>query len=230
MTRAALVLATAGLVALAGPARSDPSFTVPAPSATAADKTAPEKSAPPPSAPDALDQAVPEPAAPSAVAPPPAASQTASPQPAPPQNEAPGRPAEDGRYSFHRVGDNFVRLDTQTGQVSQCGWSATGWSCQAAADERAALDGEIARLQRENIELKKSLLSRGLPLPGGMVAEAPSQPPPVPPAKVPDPAPNKEPKGPSSADIDRAIAFMKHVWQRLVDLMVDLQRDIQRKS
>lgn len=237
MTRAALALAIAGLVALAGPAESDPSFTVPAPSATAPGKTAPENQAASPSAPDALDQAVPEPAAPPAatpippkVAPPPAGSQTASSQPAPPQNEAPGRPAEDGRYSFHRVGDNFVRLDTQTGQVSQCGWSATGWSCQAAADERAALDSEIARLQRENIELKKSLLSRGLPLPGGMVAEAPSQPPPVPPAKVPDPAPNKEPKGPSSADIDRAIAFMKHVWQRLVDLMVDLQRDIQRKS
>jgi hypothetical protein len=239
MTRAALVLATAGLVALAEPAGSDPSFTVPVPSATAPDKTAPENSAASPAAPDALDQAVPGPAAPPAaapmppqVAPPPAASQTASPQPAAPQNEAPGRPAaaEDGRYSFHRIGDNFVRLDTHTGQVAQCGWNATGWSCQAAADERAALDGEIARLQRENIELKKSLLSRGLPLPGGMVAEVPSQPPPVPPATIPDTAPNKQPKGPSNADIDRAIAFMKHVWQRLVDLMIDLQRDIQRKS
>jgi hypothetical protein len=49
----------------------------------------------------------------------------------------------------------------------------------------------------------------------------------VPPAKIPETAPNKEP---NSAEVNRAIAFVKHVWRRLVDLMVDLQRDIQRKG
>ncbi len=137
---------------------------------------------------------------------------------------------EGGRYSFHRVGDDFVRLDTQTGQVAQCGWAATGWSCQAAADERAALDSEIARLQRENAELKKSLLSHGLELPGGAVAEAPSQPPPVPPANVPDPTPNKDAEGAERCRSRPRPRLVKHVWRRLVDMMVDLQRDIQTKS
>ena len=145
------------------------------------------------------------------------------------QNESAPPPApDDGRYSFHRIGDGFVRLDSRTGQLAQCGWAATGWSCKMVPDERAALESEIGRLQRDNAELKKSLLSHGLELPSGIVAEAPVAPP-VPPANVPDPS-AKEPKMPSDAELDRAFAFMKNVWRRLVDMMVDLQRDMQKKS
>lgn len=146
----------------------------------------------------------------------------------PPAESTPAPAIDDGRYTFHRIGESFVRLDSRTGQVAQCGWAATGWSCKMVADERAALESEIARLQRDNAELKKSLLSRGLELPGGAVAEAPSAAP-VPPANVPDPS-AKEPKMPSDLELDRAFAFMKNVWRRLVDMMVDLQRDMQKKS
>ena len=132
---------------------------------------------------------------------------------------------DDSRFSFHRMGDGFVRLDSRTGQLAQCGWAATGWSCKMVPEERAALESEIGRLQRDNAELKKSLLSRGIELPSGIVAQAG----PVPPANVPD-ASAKEPKMPSDAELDRAFSFMKSVWRRLVDMMVDLQRDIQKKS
>lgn len=153
--------------------------------------------------------------------------------------------AEEGRYTFHRMGDGFVRLNERTGQLAQCGWGPNGWSCKLVPDERAALESEITRLQRENAELKKSLLSRGIELPAGVVASAPVAPPagsapdasasaPVPPAAIPDPSkpdPSaQEPKLPSDAELDRAFNFMKKVWRRLVDLMADLQRDIQRKS
>lgn len=129
--------------------------------------------------------------------------------------------AEEHRYSFHRVRDDVLRLDSRTGEVTQCGWNATGWSCKAVPDERAALDSEIARLQRENAALKQSLLTRGLDLPGGIKPDAPA-------AKAPEAAP--APKSPNAADLDRAIAFVKDVWRRLVEMMVELQRDIQRKS
>jgi hypothetical protein len=143
----------------------------------------------------------------------------------PSQSPAQGFPAtatEDSRYSFHRIRDSFVRLDTRTGQVAQCGWSASGWSCSAAPDERAALENEIARLQRENVALKQSLLSRGIELPGGVKAD----PPPI--AKAPESEPSL--KLPTEADLDRAVAFMKDIWRRLVEMMVELQRDIQRKG
>jgi hypothetical protein len=147
---------------------------------------------------------------------------------------APGIPApatvDDGRYSFHRMGEGFIRLDSRTGELAQCGWAATGWACRAVPDERAALDQEMARLQRENGALKKALLNHGIDLPSGIVAEAPPQSGPVPPEKVPDTSRNANPKGPSDADLDRAIAFMKDVWRKLVDMMNDLQRDIQKKT
>ena len=151
-------------------------------------------------------------------------------EPSPPQGvPAPG--TDDSRYSFHRMGEGFVRLDSQTGQVALCGWSTPGWSCKLVPDERVALESEIGRLQRDNAALKKSLLSRGIELPAGVVAEAPAAGP-LPPANVPDPSakPPSEPKMPSEADLDRALAFMKHVWRRLVDMMNDLQRDIQKKG
>jgi hypothetical protein len=148
-----------------------------------------------------------------------------------PAQDAPAPGADDGRYSFHRIGEGFVRLDSRTGQVAQCGWGTPGWSCKLVPDERGALESEIARLQRDNAALKKSLLSRGIELPTGVVAEAPAAGP-IPPGNVPDPSvkPPSDPKMPSDAELDRAFAFMKNVWRRLVDMMSDLQRDIQKKG
>ena len=151
----------------------------------------------------------------------PALGQAQNPSEAPRQGP-PAPAAEDSRYTFHRIGEGFVRLDGRTGQVAQCGWSAAGWSCSAVPDERTALESEIARLQQENVALKQSLLSRGIGLPGGVKAD----PPPI--AKAPESEPSL--KLPSEAEIDRAMAFMKNVWRRLVEMMVELQRDIQRKS
>jgi hypothetical protein len=147
-----------------------------------------------------------------------------------PQAASPSAPGETGRYTFHRMGDTFVRLDSVTGQVAQCAQAPTGWSCAAAPDERTALESEIARLQRENATLKKTLLARGGDLPGAM-----SEARPVPPGNVPDPSPGiAKPPGdlklPSDAEVDRAIAYMKNVWRKLVDMMMDLQRDIQQRK
>jgi hypothetical protein len=74
--------------------------------------------------------------------------------------------SENGRYSFNPVADGVLRLDTRTGQVSQCSRSDAGWACKVVPDERSALETEIARLQGENATMKKELLSRGLPVPG----------------------------------------------------------------
>ena len=35
---------------------------------------------------------------------------------------------------------------------------------------------------------------------------------------------------PSDAELDRVMGFIEKVWRRLVEMMVDLQRDMQRKS
>src|SRR3954470_19623623 len=75
---------------------------------------------------------------------------------------------EDSRFTFHRTDDGYLRLDGRSGQVSICARRPAGWLCQLVPDERATLESEIARLQSDNAALKKELLARNLPLPGGM--------------------------------------------------------------
>ena len=117
--------------------------------------------------------------------------------------------SENGRYSFSGVPDGMLRLDTRTGAVSLCAKQATGWACNAVPDERAALENEIARLQRENGALKKDMLARGLPLPGAVASS---------------PAANQRELNlkvplPSDAEIDRVMSAFEKMWRRLVDMM-----------
>ena len=80
---------------------------------------------------------------------------------------------EQGRFSFHKVDEGFLRLDTRSGQVSLCNHKNLGWACETIPDERTALENEIARLQTGNAALKKELLARGLSLPEPVKPEPP---------------------------------------------------------
>lgn len=62
---------------------------------------------------------------------------------------------ENGRYSMTPVADGFLRLDTRTGAVSLCKVENGAARCQAAAEERTALESEVDRLTRLNETLKK---------------------------------------------------------------------------
>lgn len=118
--------------------------------------------------------------------------------------------SENGRYSFSQVSDGMLRLDTRTGQVSLCARKDAGWACNAVPDERQALESEIARLQRENGALKKDMLARGLPLPGG-VASAPS-------AERQRELNLKVPL-PSDAEIDRVMSAFEKMWRRIQEMV-----------
>jgi hypothetical protein len=127
------------------------------------------------------------------------------------QNGAPD--SENGRFSFNRVEDGYLRLDQRTGEVSLCARRNIGWSCHPVPDERAALEEEIGRLQRDNAMLKKEMLARGMTPPGGSAAPAPAE---------------KQPsvKVPSEAELDRAMAAMERIWKRLVDMVQRWQREM----
>jgi hypothetical protein len=60
-------------------------------------------------------------------------------QPAPQLND-------NWRFKMQKVDGGFLRLDAQTGQVSFCRERAGDWTCETAADDRAALEAEIKRL------------------------------------------------------------------------------------
>jgi hypothetical protein len=121
----------------------------------------------------------------------------------------------DGRFSFHRTDDGFLRLDGRSGQVSLCLRRSAGWECQAVPDERAALEGEIARLQGDNANLKRELLAHNLPLPNGTRPEASDR-------------GEERLQLPSDAELNRAMAFIEKVWKRMVEMIVTTQKDMMK--
>lgn len=129
---------------------------------------------------------------------------------------------ENGRYTFHRVPDGYLRLDGRSGQVSLCGRRTVGWACEAIPDERMALESEIGRLQAQNALLKKELLAHGLKLPGSI--------------KTDPPPPARSEKNeltlqlPGNAEIDRLMAMVERVWRRLVEMISNLQKDAQKRT
>ncbi len=124
-----------------------------------------------------------------------------------------------GRYTFNKVADGFLRLDMQTGEVSVCSQRSVGWACQAAPDDRAVLENEIARLRSENAALKKDILAHNLPLPSGTTPEPPAAHDGDVIVRLPD-----------NADVDRAVAYVGRIWQRLVEAIARAQKQILNKS
>jgi hypothetical protein len=99
------------------------------------------------------------------------------------------------------VADGVLRLDTRTGQVSLCRQKNDGWICEAAADDRAAYEKEIARLQGKITSLEAEAGKR----PGG------------------------ELKLPSEAELDRVMKFFENVFRRFIGMIEGLQRENEQK-
>jgi hypothetical protein len=126
---------------------------------------------------------------------------------------------ENGRYTFKDVPDGLLRLDTRSGQVSLCNKRPAGWACQTLADDRTALEDEIARIEKENALLRKELSSRAVPLPDGI---------------RPEPRlggrGDQDLKVPNDAEIDRAMAVLEKMWRRLVDMVQRMQKETDSKN
>jgi hypothetical protein len=162
---------------------------------------------------------------------PPQAPVPAQSQPSPPQDS-------DQRFAFHRFEGGFVRLDMRTGELASCTPRGADWNCVPGRDERAALADEITRLQRDNATLKNALLEHGVPLPEGMAPNPPAssgrgsrdEPIPRPPQTVPPTASAPTPGAPQDDEIDRILTAVEKGWRRVVEMVTNLQRDLQKKE
>jgi hypothetical protein len=153
--------------------------------------------------------------------------------------QEPAHDPADARFAYHDIDGGYLRLDLRTGEVATCRQRDGSWICTLAAEERAALESEIARVQRDNALLKNALLDHGLPLPSARAdastpavvppeAAAPPQsnsPAAPPPAQIPS-DPDARPR--EHAEIDRVIDVMERLWHRLVELAATIQHDFQR--
>jgi len=131
-------------------------------------------------------------------------------------NIPPGPP---NRFTFNRVDDGFLRLDIQTGQVAFCSPHAVGWACQTVPEDRAALEKEIARLQDEAASLKQEIAALRTP------------PSPRPPDDLTPPSAGKsENTARLREDLARARVALENAWRRLVEMIVNFQKDMMSKG
>lgn len=104
------------------------------------------------------------------------------------------------RYSLEKSETGFVRLDRQTGTVTLCKEVDGSLTCRMAADERAAYDEDLARLEKRVDLLEKQLAS-------GMPAAAA--------------------KGelPSDTEIDRSIGIMERFMRAFFGLVQEFRQE-----
>ena len=176
------------------------------------------------------------------------------PQPAPrtespvqPKDDSAAPPADGGRFTFNRIDNGFLRLDTQSGQVAYCRQQAAGWACQAVPENRSGLEADVARLQTDITALKtlqsdmmalKTLKSDIARLQDEIaalrqeVAALKESPPPRPPADLTPPGKSDDVviKLPTHEDIARARNFIEKTWHRLVEMISTVQKDMMQKS
>lgn len=100
-------------------------------------------------------------------------------------------PSEAGRFAMAPAEGGFLRLDKQSGAVSFCTVEGGLSVCRASAEEKTALEAEVARLSRENAELRARLS-------GGV----------APPQK----------SLPGEEELERALSFTERFFRRMMKL------------
>jgi hypothetical protein len=129
-------------------------------------------------------------------------------------------PGPPNRYGFNRVDGGFLRLDNQTGQVAFCSAHTVGWACEAVPEDRAALEKEIARLQDEVASLRQEIAALRAP-----------PPPPRPPADLSPPTTeHNEDTAKLREELARARVAFENAWRRLVEMIINFQKDMMRKG
>lgn len=107
------------------------------------------------------------------------------------------------RYTMEKTDNGFVRLDTQTGEMSICTQKADQLVCRLAADERRAFEETLSDLSArvENLESRLDAL-----------------------------APQDESTDiPDEAELDRAIGAMEKMMRRFFGMVEELQKDFDDK-
>jgi hypothetical protein len=116
---------------------------------------------------------------------------------------------QNGRYTMAPTTDGFLRLDSRTGEVSECRREADAYRCRLVADERSALQAEIDRLEQENAALKERLARAGGPMePPGSGAK-----------------PGAPTRSPSEVEVDRALGVMERFVRRFMSILRDERAD-----
>ena len=107
------------------------------------------------------------------------------------------------RYTLEKSESGFVRLDRQTGAVTLCTEADGTLTCRMAADERAAYDEDLARLEKRVEALEKQIADGTAARSGEL---------------------------PSDAEIDRSIGIMERFMRAFFGLVQEFQDEQQENQ
>jgi len=116
---------------------------------------------------------------------------------------APAAAQDEGRYRLEKTPDGYVRMDTQTGEMSLCEMRGGQLVCKLAADERSALQDEIDRLSTRLGGLEERL------------------------AKVEE-SPILKPENllPSEEEFQRSLGMMEQFFRKFMGIVKDMDKEL----
>lgn len=116
---------------------------------------------------------------------------------------------EPGRYTLEKTATGYVRMDRQTGEMSICEERGGQLVCKLAADERAAFQDEIDRMQEKLAGLEQRL---------GAVEQ--------------NPILNPQNLLPTDEQFEKSLSYMERFFRRFMDIVKDMDKgaDDQQKT
>lgn len=116
-----------------------------------------------------------------------------------------------GRYTMHKTEDGLVRLDTETGAVSVCRKVDNNWRCEAMVGAPADTSQEMAKLRRENAELRAEIkrMEDDLGLNGNRDRSTTSK---------------REFKLPTEQEVDQALNYFERMLRKFQDRLKRLEQ------
>lgn len=108
--------------------------------------------------------------------------------------------AGDYRFQLERTANGVIRLDKQTGAMALCQENNGELICRMGADERAAYEEDLSRVEKR-VEALEKIVRAGKPVEKSAI--------------------------PSEDELNRAFSFMENVMRRFMGLVQDLNKEEQ---
>ncbi|WP_375571749.1 hypothetical protein ABWH92_02220 [Ahrensia marina] len=127
-------------------------------------------------------------------------------------------PIDGDQYHIVELEEGVLRIDRQTGDISECNETQNGWVCRLTADDRLAYEAEINRLDAEvdRLEEELAIARDALGYDGRDLS------------LVPDPDSVRERLDlPTDEELDAVMDTAEEVMRRFFGMVEDLRNDLQ---
>jgi arylsulfatase A-like enzyme len=135
-------------------------------------------------------------------------------------------PMDTDKYLVVEIDEGVLRIDRQTGDISECQETRNGWVCRLIADDRLAYEAEINRLDAEVERLEEELRAARQALEDADLGEGDDLSL-VPEADPDDPTVRERLDLPTQEELDAVMDTAEEVMRRFFDMVQGLRDDIE---